>query len=351
MTAMALHSVPCVSGRMLRYAAPSQSMQSQRLFCHIRPSLQRRTARPQTLVVRAAETQTDKLTEKKEKLVQDFKKGGLDKSTAQRVLDMWKETGASDEDGLKKLLVRRSLTQALTIVIQAALDAGAAYGAFSLAGFLGAAENIPLHNIWGFGATFLGSYFGTGVIFDLFTLGALISASLQFQTDSAAFMAAVKEIAGASGGNTGLNVVDKAAQARSTLKVLQALSNISNLLKEEGAKSGDASAGTLGSLSTYLLLQKAEEQYGWTPEKQGLSNDEAGTIARLFARYDTNSDDRLDLSEIKVLARDLEVDLSEDEVKEAFQVLDEDNSRYIELPEFAKLYRDQLKKPDSVLTP
>lgn len=31
--------------------------------------------------------------------------------------------------------------------------------------------------------------------------------------------------------------------------------------------------------------------------------------------------DRLDLSEIKVLARDLEVDLSEDEVKEAFQVL------------------------------
>lgn len=72
---------------------------------------------------------------------------------------------------------------------------------------------------------------GTGVIFDLFTLGALISASLQFQTDSAAFMAAVKEIAGASGGNTGINVVDKAAQARSTLKVLQALSNISNLLK------------------------------------------------------------------------------------------------------------------------
>ncbi len=41
-------------------------------------------------------------------------------------------------------------------------------------------------------------------------------------------MEAVKEIAGA---NTGLNVVDKAAQARSTLKVLQALSNISNLLK------------------------------------------------------------------------------------------------------------------------
>jgi hypothetical protein len=72
---------------------------------------------------------------------------------------------------------------------------------------------------------------GTGVVFDLFTLGALIAASLQFQTDSGAFMAAVKEIAGTSGGNTGINVVDKAAQARSTLKVLQALSNISKLLQ------------------------------------------------------------------------------------------------------------------------
>lgn len=69
------------------------------------------------------------------------------------------------------------------------------------------------------------------MVFDLFTLGALIAASLQFQTDSAAFMAAVREIAGSSGGGTGLNVVDKAAQARSTFKVLQALSNISNLLK------------------------------------------------------------------------------------------------------------------------
>ena len=41
---------------------------------------------------------------------------------------------------------------------------------------------------------------------------------------------------------------------------------------------------------------------------------------------------RLDLSEIQALARDLQPELSADEVKEAFKVLDEDNSRYIELP-------------------
>ena len=79
------------------------------------------------------------------------------------------------------------------------------------------------------------SHAGTGVVFDLFTLGALIAASLQFQTDSGAFMSAVKEIAGTSGGNTGLNVVDKAAQARSTLKVLGALSSISKLLQVRAA--------------------------------------------------------------------------------------------------------------------
>ncbi len=41
---------------------------------------------------------------------------------------------------------------------------------------------------------------------------------------------------------------------------------------------------------------------------------------------------RLDLSEIQALARDLQPDLSSEEVKEAFKVLDADNSRFIELP-------------------
>ncbi len=62
--------------------------------------------------------------------------------------------------------------------------------------------------------------------------------------------------------------------------------------QEEGAKGGSGGGPTLSNLSTYLLLQKAEEQYSWNYEKEGLSVDEAGTIARLFSRYDTNSDDR-----------------------------------------------------------
>ncbi len=39
--------------------------------------------------------------------MENFKKGGLDKATAQRVLDVWKETGATDDQGLKKLFLKR----------------------------------------------------------------------------------------------------------------------------------------------------------------------------------------------------------------------------------------------------
>ena len=48
------------------------------------------------------------------------------------------------------------------------------------------------------------------------------------QTNSSAFLAAVREIAGQ---DTGLNVLDKAAQAANTLKVFNALNSISDLLK------------------------------------------------------------------------------------------------------------------------
>ena len=78
--------------------------------------------------------------------------------TAQ-VLKRWEETGATDADSLTKMLRRRSLGTVITIIVQAVLDAGASYGAFSLAGFLAAAENIPLHWLLSFGANFLGSYF------------------------------------------------------------------------------------------------------------------------------------------------------------------------------------------------
>lgn len=54
----------------------------------------------------------------------------------------------------------------------------------------------------------------------------------------------------------------------------------------------------------------------------------AGAIARLFSKYDTNDDGKLDMTEVKALTRELAPDLTEEESKEAFRVLDTDGSRY-----------------------
>ena len=57
--------------------------------------------------------------------------------------------------------------------------------------------------------------------------GAVTASSIQFQTNSAAFLAAVREIAGQE---TGLNVIDKATQVRGTRPHLSRICHICNRL-------------------------------------------------------------------------------------------------------------------------
>ena len=54
----------------------------------------------------------------------DLKRGGVDAETAQRILSAWEETGAKSAEGLRKLLVGRSLKTAGIIGLQTLLDAG-----------------------------------------------------------------------------------------------------------------------------------------------------------------------------------------------------------------------------------
>jgi hypothetical protein len=58
---------------------------------------------------------------------------------------------------------------------------------------------------------------------------------------------------------------------------------------------------TLESLSTYLTLSNAKEKYGFDAEQFGLSDKDAVRIAGVFNRYDTNSDGRLDVAELRRL--------------------------------------------------
>lgn len=82
-----------------------------------------------------------------------------------------------------------------------------------------------------YGAYFLASYFAIGVVFDTFTLGVLAASAIQYSTNTEAFMAAVKEVAGASKRGPNINVVEKAQTAVNAVKVASALNQISSLLK------------------------------------------------------------------------------------------------------------------------
>lgn len=59
-------------------------------------------------------------------------------------------------------------------------------------------------------------------------------------------------------------------------------------------------ADTLRNLTVFLTLQKAEEK-GFSPEKYGLTPDQAADLAGVFAKYDLNDDMVLEPSEVRQL--------------------------------------------------
>lgn len=60
------------------------------------------------------------------------------------------------------------------------------------------------------------------------------------------------------------------------------------------------STDSLKYLTSFLTLQKAEQK-GFSREKYNLSSDEAGDIATVFSRYDTNDDMVLEQREVNDL--------------------------------------------------
>ena len=92
----------------------------------------------------------------------------MDRSTAQRILQIWKTSGATSPDTLRKLFIRRSLNRSSQIGLQLAIDAAAGAGAFY------AARSISLDELGNFSLTFkygfyvLSMYLLIGAAFELF---------------------------------------------------------------------------------------------------------------------------------------------------------------------------------------
>lgn len=115
-----------------------------------RSAIRQRVSRRSTLI-RAKEDPQEKgekidnrkIEEQTNKLVEGMKKGGIDSSTAQRILDTWEKTGATSTDALRKMLLGRSLKTVGVVLFQLLLDAGAAYGSYN------SARQVPVRNCCG----------------------------------------------------------------------------------------------------------------------------------------------------------------------------------------------------------
>lgn len=55
---------------------------------------------------------------------------GIDRSTAQRIMSVWRTSGAADPDGLRKLFLKRSLNRSTQIGLQLLVDGGAGAAAY-----------------------------------------------------------------------------------------------------------------------------------------------------------------------------------------------------------------------------
>ncbi|KAL6774247.1 hypothetical protein ACKKBG_A24305 [Auxenochlorella protothecoides x Auxenochlorella symbiontica] len=299
-------------------------------FTNIRPR------RPLHLA-RAEPEKDDTVKEQTEKTKEGLKKQGMDPKTANKVLKAWREAVGKDiEPGdLRKLLTQQAGKASLFVIFQILLDLAAAYGSFVAGSYLSAAASPG--GIAGFftfllqaGAFFVTGYYLSGAVFDAFKLGVLLYSSLQFQTNSAAYLAALQEIAGDQ--STGLATVDKAREAVNSVKVLGALKEIQGLLKNE-SQGGSKTSDLLAELSAYITLDRASK-YGFDAKKYGISEEELSRVASVFARYDTNDDGVLSVDEFRGLCSRYGSTLSQEEVKAALDLLDTNKDGRIQFGEF-----------------
>lgn len=260
------------------------------------------------LRVYCAKEDSDKEKEKAKtteaRFAEQLKKQGFKKENAQRILQLWREGGSQSPEELRKMFLRGSLRPLSVVLFQLVLDAGATYGSFVAAASIGALPGLPVPILFSAAGTLAGFYFLTSTAFDIVTIGSILFSIYRFGTNAEAFLKALESIAG----GTDITVIGKAKTIVDIFKVIQALNQIADVLKVinltskldsgHSQEKGTGEISTLESLSAYLTLSHAENNYGFKPEKYGLSEKEATNIAVVFSRYDQNEDGVLQTSEL-----------------------------------------------------
>ncbi|GAB4818851.1 hypothetical protein N2152v2_005897 [Parachlorella kessleri] len=271
---------------------------------------------------------------------ENLKQLGIDRSTARRVLQIWKAAGATSPDSLRTLFYKRSLGKFFTLVIQLALDAGASAGAFYTGVALGQSKAFGAYTLAvEYLAYCLGMYLALSAALDLFGLGALALATARYSTNADAFLLAVQDLAGQD--SSGLDVARKAV---SMVKVLQALQSILDMLQgQQGTNQEDF----FRNLGAYLTMERAERVYKFSASEYNLTDAQAADIAATFCQFDTNDDGVLDLSEFRRLCGQAAPQLSSEEVEAALNVLDTNSSGTIDFGEFVAWWVQKVQQPET----
>ncbi|WIA13244.1 hypothetical protein OEZ85_006834 [Tetradesmus obliquus] len=262
-------------------------------------------------------------------MVEELAKTGMTPAKAKDTLRIWAELGAKDPEQLKQLLVKRSMAPLTALAAQSVLDFVACGGGFYI-GRISSQADFPGAILISLVGYFFACYYFLQAAFQITALTSLSMAARRYSTDAAVLLEAVRQLAGPA---SGLSVVDSATLVVNTLKVIQTLEKIGEQLQDI-----TAGASSLANLSAYLTLQRAEEMYGFQPDKYGLSEAQAADIAGVFSRYDTNEDGRLEQSELRQLCSQLGSDISEAEAKEAVRILDSGSTGYIQFGDFVDWY-------------
>jgi hypothetical protein len=142
-------------------------------------------------------------------------------------------------------------------------------------------------------------------------------------------------------------------EAAAAVKVVRALGNMADLLREQvkggadGAGGGGGGAGDLlADLGGYFTLDRAQRLHGFAAANYGMSDAEAAEMAAAFARYDLNDDGTLSFEEFRRLCQRFAPELGgEEEAKAALQVLDTNADGSVDLKEFASFWQKRAKAP------
>eukprot|EP01025_Chloroclados_australasicus_P015603 TRINITY_DN17514_c0_g1_i1.p1 TRINITY_DN17514_c0_g1~~TRINITY_DN17514_c0_g1_i1.p1 ORF type:complete len:378 (-),score=48.34 TRINITY_DN17514_c0_g1_i1:292-1341(-) len=290
----------------------------------------------------------DSQSELVKETVQELKRAEIDPGTAADILKLWKQNGVTDDpEELRKLFQQRGYASLARVTLQLLLDAGASFAANMAASALSSGDE----------------FFGRGVLVFIFyaiafnyalaTLSNLVSFAIslrsmsKFGVNAAAYLEAVKHIAGESGG---LDSVDRVKRAIDGFKVASALQKMDTYLKDRSQQAAldKSPAATLDSLAVYLTLDKARRMFDFEPEQFGLSEEEAVNIARMFSKFDTNDDFRIDVNELERLCDEAGRSLTREEAQAALKALDENGDGYVDFPEFVAFWVNPDKKVDLV---